>query len=300
MKYPYHELDVNLLLNLPSTVSCGGDLILTDNLSFTNDSCQKRFQNYPIKLTYLIVIVCLSGSMSFKINLNEYVMGANDLLIVQPGDFGEFLYLSRDCKLIAIAADDEAFHYTHYPANNISLQLLFRDKPICHLHQPAIDEILTIYKMMKAKLAEIDNPYRKGALNGYLQVLLHDAYHYFEQETHATLCEQQKSTRKQQIFDQFMKTVHSDYRSHRSIAYYANTLCISPKYLSQVVLAVSGRLAGDWISDYVILEAKALLKSNKMTVQQVSDALNFSNQSFFGRYFKDKVGCSPSAYQKRL
>ena len=60
----------------------------------------------------------------------------------------------------------------------------------------------------------------------------------------------------------------------------------------------SGRYAGQWIRDYVVLEAKALLKSGEYTVQQVSDRLNFANQSFFGSYFKKAVGCSPSAYQR--
>lgn len=70
------------------------------------------------------------------------------------------------------------------------------------------------------------------------------------------------------------------------------------KYLSQVIKSVTGRLAGEWISEYVILEAKALLKSNKYTVQQVCDMLNFANQSFFGKYFKRKTGMSPRAYMK--
>ena len=47
----------------------------------------------------------------------------------------------------------------------------------------------------------------------------------------------------------------------------------------------------------VLKEAKALLKSGRYSVQQVSDMLNFANQSFFGAYFKRSVGCSPSAYR---
>ena len=76
-------------------------------------------------------------------------------------------------------------------------------------------------------------------------------------------------------------------------------LCVTSKYLSQVVHKVSGRFAGDWITDFVILEAKALLKSRKYTVQQIADKLNFANQSFFGKYFKEKVGCSPTEYQNK-
>lgn len=78
----------------------------------------------------------------------------------------------------------------------------------------------------------------------------------------------------------------------------AGKLCISPKYLSHVVRSVSGRHPGDWIRDYVVLEAKALLKSGKYTVQQVSDSLNFPNQSFFGTYFKKATGVSPMAYKE--
>ena len=93
-----------------------------------------------------------------------------------------------------------------------------------------------------------------------------------------------------------MKAVQENYMCERIIMYYADLLCITPKYLSQVIKSVTGRLAGEWISDYVILEAKALLKSNKYTVQQVCDMLNFANQSFFGKYFKRKTGMSPKIY----
>ncbi|MCS3310663.1 helix-turn-helix domain-containing protein [Bacteroides sp. BFG-637] len=92
--------------------------------------------------------------------------------------------------------------------------------------------------------------------------------------------------------------MQKSYTKERSISYYADVLCITPKYLSQVIHNISGRFASDWIIDFVILEAKALLKSRKYTVQQVADMLNFANQSFFGKYFKNKVGCSPSEYQK--
>ncbi len=75
-------------------------------------------------------------------------------------------------------------------------------------------------------------------------------------------------------------------------------MCISPKYLSKIVFESSGKYAKDWIKEYVILAAKALLKSNDYTVQQISYMLNFPNNSFFGKYFKSAVGCSPKKYQE--
>ena len=110
--------------------------------------------------------------------------------------------------------------------------------------------------------------------------------------------EARQSSRKKLIFDRFLEELRQHYATQRSVQFYADRLCLTPKYLSQVVHAVSGRHAGDWIRDYVILEAKALLKSGQYTIQQVSDMLNFANQSFFGVYFKKAVGCSPTVYKE--
>lgn len=76
-------------------------------------------------------------------------------------------------------------------------------------------------------------------------------------------------------------------------------LCVTAKYLSLISKEVSGQPAGNWIDEYVILEAKTLLKSSQMSIQEIADSLNFANQSFFGKYFKHHTGISPKEYRKR-
>ena len=95
-----------------------------------------------------------------------------------------------------------------------------------------------------------------------------------------------------------MRVVMENYKQERSVSFYADKLCVTAKYLSLVVKNVSGKSAGDWIDEYVILEAKALLKSSNMTIQEIADVLNFANQSFFGKYFKHHTGVSPKEYRK--
>ena len=156
---------------------------------------------------------------------------------------------------------------------------------------------MTIYGLMRNKIAETDNLFRRGSLLGYGQVLMYTIFNYCLLDDRAIDKPKEMASRQYELYARFFREVQKHYTQERSIAYYANLLCVTPKYLSQVVRRVSGRLAGEWISDYVILEAKALLKSREYTIQQISNMLNFANQSFFGKYFKDKVGCSPSAYQ---
>jgi AraC-like DNA-binding protein len=87
--------------------------------------------------------------------------------------------------------------------------------------------------------------------------------------------------------------VQEHFRSERFINFYADKLCITPKYLSKLVKEKTGRSAGEWIESYVILEARTMLQSTDMTIQQIASALNFPNQSFFGKYFKRATGLSP-------
>ena len=67
--------------------------------------------------------------------------------------------------------------------------------------------------------------------------------------------------------------------------------------MSALIKEVSGRSAAQWIDDYVILEAKSLLKYSDLSIQEIAYRLNFSTQSFFGKYFKQHTGISPGQYK---
>ena len=81
------------------------------------------------------------------------------------------------------------------------------------------------------------------------------------------------------------------------MGFYARQLCITPKYLTTLIKRISGLSVSEWIDNYVILEAKTLLKYSTMSIQEISYSLNFPNQSFFGCYFKRHAGLSPSQYK---
>ena len=104
---------------------------------------------------------------------------------------------------------------------------------------------------------------------------------------------------KEYFFEQFMRLVERHFKEEHQITFYAEKLHLTSKYLSEVIRSASGMTAGQWIQEYLIIEARALLKSGKMSIKQISNELNFYDQSHFGVFFKKHVGCSPKAYQKR-
>ena len=105
------------------------------------------------------------------------------------------------------------------------------------------------------------------------------------------------SNRSKVIFEQFIKLVSEYHLQHRNVGFYAEKLCLTPKYLSKLIKTATGRSAPDWIDAYVILEAKNLLKYSNVTIKEVVYRLNFPNQSVFYKFFKARTGMTPSEYR---
>ena len=83
------------------------------------------------------------------------------------------------------------------------------------------------------------------------------------------------------------------------LEFYASKMCLSAKYLANVISAHAGKPASRWIQEYVLLEAKALLGVPNNTVAQVADALSFPDQSTFGKFFRRQTGLTPKEYQEQ-
>ena len=109
---------------------------------------------------------------------------------------------------------------------------------------------------------------------------------------------QRPRTRRTTYVNDFIQLVHHHHLKERSVSFYASKLFISPKYLSLIIKEATGRSAAEWIDEFVILEAKNMLRFSGKNIQQVAYELNFPNQSSFGKYFKHLTGMSPSEYQR--
>lgn len=103
--------------------------------------------------------------------------------------------------------------------------------------------------------------------------------------------------RGEEYFKEFLELLGAHYKQERSVGFYAQRLCITPKYLTTLIKRISGKSVSEWIDSYVTIEAKTLLKYSAMSVQEIAYYLNFPNQSFFGSYFKRNTGMSPSQYK---
>lgn len=267
------------------------------NLSKLANVSELISSSHPFKIKFSLFILCIDGHMNIRMNMTEYKISENEALIIPEGTIGQCNYISDDCRLMIIAFSKNYLNNDINPQIAIVNQRYLSKSPILSLNNDEIEEFKNIYSNIKKIIENNNDVYKNEIIIKYIHILLYSYYRLIIKSSDFENSE--KKNRKSRVFDQFMQELEEFHIKERKIGFYADKLCLTPKYLSQVIFEVSGRHAGDWIKDYVILEAKALLKSGQYSVQQVSDMLNFANQSFFGVYFKKAVGCSPLAYQNK-
>lgn len=167
-----------------------------------------------------------------------------------------------------------------------------QDKPWIPLTKVELIAMIDYYSMFKKTVQMENNPFRVEIIKHLVQAFFYGSSYHFQKITVS-----EKKSKQDILTEKFLDLVKSNFKDQRGVEFYADKLCLTPKYLSKVVKQKSGKSASEWINDFVILEAKALLRSTNMTVQQIGDELNFPSQSFFGKYFKRRFGVSPKGYR---
>lgn len=269
-------------------------MMLEDNF---DDEVPKGFTyvGTPVKLLFVTLIICLRGRMRIRVNLKEMIVEANNVLLIIPGSIIDMVVCEGDCRMAVMHIDNDKV--AHQPSVKILLQLrtiIKNESFITRFRESAMLQFVEGYKMMRKVINDETLKFKNEAIEGCFQAMA--AYWMSEIEFQSQFEAAPKITRNEQIFKHFLNLVQKNYMVHREVSFYADQICITAKYLGVVVAQVSGRRPLDWIRDYVILDAKAMLLSREYSIQQISQLLNFPNPSFFSKYFREAVGYSPSKY----
>ena len=203
---------------------------------------------------------------------------------------------------------DEFIHDLNFEViilNN--LPIAANRSPVLRLDTEAVDHIAAYMELldmnMRRNTAEGDDLFAKSISRSLLtatlyQLMILSLHRQDMADGNEEITEPNRPRSRRMLYThEFVRLVRKHFRLEHSVRFYANKLCISPKYLSLVVKESSGRSAAEIIDEYLLLEAKNLLRFSGKNIQQVAYELNFSNQSSFGKYFKHLTGMSPSEFQ---
>lgn len=297
MKNAIPHLNWRAELDSVKSYSIGQDFILIGN---KNSKDRRYFWidrnefDIPFKIDVTMVILCTQGKMRGKVDLKSYSVETPGLFIVLPDQILQYEFISEDFKGDFIIMSKK---FTNDLLINIHERFpmfrSIRDNSWIPLDALELSSIIDYFAMFKETLQMEDNPNRVEIIKHLVQAFFYSSGYYLNI---MVACE--KESKQDILLKRFLDLVRINFKIERGLEFYADKLCLTPKYLSKVVKQSSEKYATEWISDFVILEAKALLRSTNMTIQQISDELNFSSQSFFGKYFKRKTGLSPKEYRE--
>ena len=265
--------------------SIDDDFILIDKPIITSAS------QYPFRMDVTAVFVCIEGTSEGYIDLKPYTAKCPCLITFLPGHIVEYKSISDDFSGLFIIMSQKFTDSLLPNLESLPMFLFFRDNPVIPLDEETVKRMINFSEVLKQMTQAKDHPYRLEVVR-YLSL----AFFYGAGDFHK-LANNMKLTHREMLVEKFLNLVRAYHKEQRGLEFYAEKLTISSKYLSKVIKETSGKPANDWIDDHVALEAKALLKSTNMTIQQISDELNFPSQSFFGKYFKRVTGMSPREYK---
>ena len=216
------------------------------------------------------------------------------MCIAFPGTIIQAFDTGEGFESYTLAIDIDFLRELNIPSAN-SIHISMRENPCVVLTDEELQSIMEICKMMHRKDSRTQHPYHQQINVLTLTLLCFELAGIYLRDIPV---KRQPCTRQDMIFRRFMTLLATDITTSREVKYYADKLCISPKYLTIVTRQMSSRSASDWIIRSAILNAKAKLATTNFTVQQISDQLNFPNPSFFGQYFLRHTGMTPKEYRR--
>mgnify|MGYP002508011904 FL=1 len=285
---------------MPQLKGIENELII-DYTEYTMPNDKHPIHRYPIRFDGLYIGLREKGKARFSINLKEFEVGHNDLVICSPDDLVQAT-LDEDVHLVQSMIVSSHFLKEMYISLNSFMPFFAarKDQPVFHLTDDEIKEIKSFFIGIK-NAVEGNDYFRiditKRLLAAYLYKLGSIIYRHLPELQE----EAAKPLKREEIlFKEFIRLVSEHHRKERRVDFYAERMFLSSKHFSTVIKKVSGKTAGQWIDEYVILEAKTLLKYSAMSIQEISYYMNFPNPSFFGKYFRHHTGMSPSEYKTQM
>ncbi len=277
-----------------STVAFGQDLIIL------NDVSPLRTQRHSFQVGFLVLSICTSGEAHFTLMGQECVMHKNDLVILLGDQMFKNLSVSDDFHAPTVLMSRTYAQDCIVGLNYLWPYLIYvMANPVVHLTDKESEWVMNCLRLLEARVGQAD----KSRFLRETVVSLTRAF-YFEVcsllDKRTPEGQARRQSRSYVIFDQFIRLVSVHFKRERSVEWYSNEMCLTPKHLSEVVKTVSGKTAGQWITLFVMIETKMLLNDSSLSIKEISLKMNFPNQSFLGKYFKNIAGMSPSDYRKMV
>lgn len=278
----------NFAKNIENTTS-NKEIIFMEGCNFP----QVFTYNSPGILDGVAFGVCVSGNARIKVNSKLYDMDESTAIVIMPNHIVEPIERSENFTLKLLLFSLDCVSKIKLDIDTVKI---LEENPCINVSE-SDKEIIT---KMFVIITKLNNPENNNESRPVILSMLNSLILELESivKQSLTVGSNTKLSRAEDLTEQFLKLIIRNYKESREIEYYADKLCISPKYLTQVVKQTTGETPFNWMNKIVIIGAKNLIRTSEMNIMQISEELNFPNPSFFGRFFKKHSGMTPLEFKK--
>lgn len=259
---------------------------------------QDVFLNDPVRVNALQVLLVLEGSIDLSIDYVLFQASTNTVVTIMPTHITKVMKYSPNFKGRLMAVSRAFLEQSMMPNHSSSMiqYMKIRKNPTILLQESEIKTLDESMLRLRQTILQTSHHLQRLLIQNTLMGFFIEMGNIFserkEYNTPPSL------TRKEELFESFLRILYMYCKEQHVVSFYAEQLYITPQYLSLILKELTGRSANKWIDEALMQEAKILLKAPQATVQQVADALHFSDQSTFGKFFKKHAGMSPMEYRK--
>jgi len=266
-----------------------------NGITFIEDMKEIPEVKFPARFDIAIFALALKGEARLSINLKEYTVTPNSLILIAPNSIILKQETSEDFSAIYIAISSELIDTMSVAMpRQLNVFLYIQEHPVTVLKEQEAALLTEYYSFIRKQIQPDIKTYISEItyhlISSFIYKIL-SIINQYQPEKHSL------QSRQKELFARFLQLLKEHYNMNRSVSFYADKLCITPKYLSALSKDITQLTASEWIDRCVILEAKRLLKTSSKPIQEISEELHFPNQSFFGKYFKHHTGHSPKHFR---
>lgn len=277
--------------------------ILEQQMANNEDICCScgNIQSFPkiffdnFRVADVGIIVCTSGRFKFSCEDVEYVVNKGETVFISHNVYFSVIDHSADCSVVIILYRVDSIRDI-LGSTVVGMRFIEMLNPkACWVMHTGHEDELTKY----SELLAVGNRYSNVFAANERRLLLLSLTYRLCSIFHEMSKEGDNApSRKLETYMQLMQLIDQYYIKERGVRFYADRLCLSPKYLTSLVKSVSGNSVQQLVFKAITKKAISLISTTDKSIKEIADYLNFPNASAFGTFFKKQVGMSPMNYRQ--
>lgn len=274
------EIDVTELIKSKG----GKDFLIDVSLDENNKILSSRI----LIRNGIILLLCRADAGKLKVDGKEYILSKNNIVILPENHIIENLnsISLHEQWVIAVSIDYILNMPSPIDTNIFSYS---RYSSVIKIDDVKFEDLLTYYKFLYKENSE-ESKYQDEIISSIFYALILEIIGEYEK----VMTSDVDTIKSDNLSDKFFKLLAVNYRKNRSVNFYAAQLNLTPKYLSTAIKKVTGRPILEWIHEAILIDAKMLLRTTNLTIQEISDELNFSSSSAFVQFIKKHTNQTPN------